>query len=259
MNEIGVIIVDYRSDPLLERSLKALSSCDTDIKLKVVVVENSPATLSQKAPENMDIQFLRQEVNLGFGRAVNLAQQKLQTPYFLLLNPDVQLLPNTLSALYGLMEKEKKVGLVVPKLLNQDGRIQFSARRFYDLSTILFRRTLLGNIFPNHPVLRRHLMADWDHATIREIDWALGACMLIRAEAVEREIFDPRFFLYFEDVDLCLRLKKKGWKVMYHPGACAIHEHRQESRKRLFSRGYYEHFVSWMKFIIKYRGLSGVR
>ncbi|MEK7307338.1 MAG: glycosyltransferase, partial [Nitrospirota bacterium] len=99
---------------------------------------------------------------------------------------------------------------------------------------------------------------DWDHMTIREIDWALGACMMIRTEAVPDEVFDPRFFLYFEDVDLCLRLKKAGWKVVYHPEAAAVHEHRQKSRKNPFSRANYEHFKSWVKFILKYRNISGI-
>ena len=82
--------------------------------------------------------------------------------------------------------------------------------------------------------------------------------MLIRSKAAGEEVFDPRFFLYFEDVDLCLRLKKAGWKVVYHPEALAIHEHRQESRKNPFSRANYEHFKSWIKFILKYRNISGI-
>lgn len=98
-------------------------------------------------------------------------------------------------------------------------------------------------------------MKDWGHASIQEIDWALGACMLIREKAVGAEIFDPRFFLYFEDVDLCFRLKKAGWKVMYHPEAIAIHHHRQKSRTSFFSRSNFAHLVSWIKFMAKHKSI----
>ncbi len=258
MYDIGIIIVDYQSDPLLDQALMALANSTLSSKFKVVVVENRPRRIHRIIPKNIDIQFLPQEKNLGFGRAVNLARWQLHAQYLFILNPDVQVLQNTISILNDFMEKNSRVGLVVPKLLDPEGNVQASARKFYDLPTILFRRTFLCKIFPNHPILQKHLMTDWDHATIREIDWALGGCMMVRAETVPDEVFDPRFFLYFEDVDLCLRLKKAGWKVVYHPEAVAIHEHRQKSRKNPFSRANYEHFKSWVKFILKYRNISGI-
>lgn len=257
MNTVGVIIVDYQSDALLRCALSALTSL-TFTQFSVVIVENSPQRPRTDIPNNLNIRFLSPERNLGFGRAVNLARRYLQTPYFLLLNPDVILLPEALSILYNYMEKHVDVGIVAPKLLGTDRKLQLSARTFYSFSSILFRRTPLGKLFPNDPVLKKHLMADWDHNSIREIDWALGACMLIREKAVGGEIFDPRFFLYFEDVDLCLRLRKAGWKIIYHPEAVAIHEHRQKSRKSAFSRANYEHLISWIKFMAKYRGVSGM-
>jgi len=257
MTDIGVIIVDYQSDPLLDEALTALSESSSIDRLKVVVIENKPSGEHGKPPNNLDIQFFSQEENLGFGRAVNLARRMLKTPFFFVLNPDVQIFPDTLSVLHEHILSHPEIGVVVPKLLNTDGSVQLSVRTFYSLSIILFRKSFLGKLYPNHTSLRKHLMADWDHASIKEIDWALGACMLIRAEAVGKEIFDPRFFLYFEDVDLCLRLKKTGWKVVYHPEAVAIHAHRQKSRKVFFSRANFEHFKSWIKFMLKYKGVSG--
>lgn len=259
MSAIGVIIVDYQSDPLLEKALLALASTRIDIPFRVVIIENSPRRTRPNIPEGLDVKFFPQEKNLGFGRAVNLARRNLQTPYFLLLNPDVKIFPNTLSILCDYMERNTDVGIAVPKLLDSQGNLQLSARRFYDLPTILLRRTFLGRFYPDHQFIRKHLMADWDHETIKEIDWALGACMLIRSKAVGDHVFDPRFFLYFEDVDLCVRLKKVGWKVVYHPEAIAVHEHLQESRRNPFSRANYAHFVSWIKFMIKHRSISGIR
>ncbi len=253
--DIGVIIVDYRSDPLVEKVLTTLSQSNVKPS-KVLIVENLPIASRASSPENLDVQYLRQEHNMGFGRAINIARKTLQSSYIFILNPDIELYPKTLSVLYQYMNNHPDIGLIVPKLLDSNKKLQYSARKFYDLQTVLFRRTHLGRLFPNHPVLKKHLMLDWDHNSIQEIDWALGACMLIRAEAVADEIFDPRFFLYFEDVDLCLRLKKNGWKVVYHPEAVAIHAHRQKSRKSFFSRENYEHFVSWIKFMLKYKSTN---
>jgi len=258
MISLGIIIVDYQSDPLLDEAISSIRSSQVQFKFKIVVVENCPIKHRLDSPQDSEIQFLPQRGNLGFARAVNLARYQLSTPYLLVMNPDTRLLPETLSTLYGYLEKHKNVGLVVPKLISPNRSLQFSARRFYDFPTVLFRRTFLGRIFPNHPIIRRHLMADWDHNDVREIDWALGACMMIRAEAVGEAVFDSRFFLYFEDVDLCLRLRKAGWRVVYHPQAVAIHDHRQSSRKKLLSRANYEHLLSWIKFVLKHRSISGV-
>lgn len=257
MNDVGVIIVDYRSDPLLERAFEGISASVSSLSVEVIVVENNPTGPRPDTPKGLNVRFLRQKENLGFARAVNLARRRTEAPYFLLVNPDVYLFPETLAILYRYLEGHKEVGIVVPKLIGPNGNVQYSAREFYNLPAILLRRTFLCRFFPNHPVLRRHLMADWDHNDIREVDWALGACMMIRAEAVGDEIFDPRFFLYFEDVDLCVRMKKAGWKVVYHPEAKAIHEHRQRSRRFPFSRANLSHFVSWIKFVLKHRRISG--
>jgi len=255
---IGVIIVDYRSDQHLCHTLESLSKSFGDISLQVIVIENSPVRGSPQPPPDLDVQFIRNISNLGFGRAVNMAREQLQTPFIFLLNPDVMLQAETLLILYEYMIGHPEVGALVPKLLDPDGKLQYSVRKFYDLPTIMLRRSFLGKFFKDHPRLKNHLMANWDHHNTCEVDWALGACMLLRTEAVGDEVFDPRFFLYFEDVDLCLRLKKSGWKVVYHPSAVATHEHRQESRRDSFSRANYEHFISWMKFMAKHKSISGL-
>ncbi len=253
---IGVILVDYRSDPDLAQALQALAEDRSALLLSVVVVQNCPTAAPPRVPAGLSVRFLRSEKNLGFGRAVNQARRHLQTPYFLTLNPDTWLAPDALGLLHRHMETHPDVGVVVPRLFDAVGQLQFSVRTFYDLPTLLLRRTPLGRLLPNHPRLVRHLMSDWDHADLREVDWALGACMLIRATAVPDEIFDPRFFLYFEDVDLCLRLKRAGWKTVYHPSATARHAHRQESRRRFWGRAHFAHIQSGVQFVVKHKGFG---
>jgi len=122
---------------------------------------------------------------------------------------------------------------------------------------LLFRRTPLGKVFPNHRIIRKHLMMDWDHREPREVDWGLGACMLLRKEALGgQDIFDGRFFLYFEDVDLCLRLKEEGWKVVYYPEAVMIHSHLRHSARGVLNREKWEHLKSLIKFYFKHGRLG---
>ena len=97
-------------------------------------------------------------------------------------------------------------------------------------------------------------MLDWNHSSQREVDWALGAAFILRREAVpDGRVMDERFFLYFEDVDLCLRLRKAGWKVMYNPEAVMIHHHQRESAGHNWNRAKFEHLKSWIKFAWKHR------
>jgi GT2 family glycosyltransferase len=254
--EVGVILVDYHSDPQLSDALRALAADRSGLSLRIIVVQNSPVSPSPDLPVGMTVEWIKSEKNIGFGRAVNLARVRLHTPYLWILNPDVLPAPNALRILHQHLRLHPDVGLVVPKLLGLDGQLQYSVRRYYDLPTLLLRRSPLGRFFPNAPRLRRHLMSDWDHADIREIDWALGACLLLRATAVPAEVFDPRFFLYFEDVDLCLTLQTAGWKTVYHPDAVARHAHRQASRRHFFHRATWEHFKSGLLFALKHRGFS---
>ena len=97
-------------------------------------------------------------------------------------------------------------------------------------------------------------MMDWDHADTREVDWVLGGAMMLRRDAIPKgNVMDERFFLYFEDVDLCLRLQKAGWKVMYYPDAVMVHHHQRASAKKIWNRAKFEHLKSWIKFSWKHR------
>jgi GT2 family glycosyltransferase len=150
------------------------------------------------------------------------------------------------------LDAHPDVGLVAPRLINPDGTLQLSCRAHYTMATYALRRTPLRLLFPDHPVVRRHLMADWDHAEVREVDWVLGAAMMLRREALGDAVMDERYFIYFEDVDLCLRLQREGWKVVYQPGAVMVHHHRRASADGLLNRRKYEHFKSWVKFNLKH-------
>jgi hypothetical protein len=167
---------------------------------------------------------------VGYARAVNQGLQATSADYVLILNPDIEVEPDAIARLVQAMEENPDAGLAGARLLNPDRTLQHSCRRFYTPGAMLLRRTFLGRLLPRHRALRAHLMLDWDHATQRDVDWLIGACLLARRRAIaDVGPMDERFFLYFEDVDWCARMHLRGWQVLYVPDAVMIHHHRRES------------------------------
>jgi len=255
---LSVILVNYNNGT-------AIASCLSTIfrylsprsgEYEVLVVDNSSTDNSRQLLHEgfPGLNLIENPKNVGFSRAVNQAFRRSRGKYILLLNPDMTVLPESVNKMTGFMDDHPQVGLLLPKLLNPDGTLQLSCRTFYDFPILFFRKTPLGKMFPNHRVIRRHLMMDWNHEKAREVDWGLGACMLLRRAAISgNDLLDERFFLYFEDVDLCFRLKKEGWKVIYYPEAVMVHAHMRHSSRGWISRAKWEHLKSLIKFFGKHR------
>jgi len=163
------------------------------MEYEVIVVDNRSTDGSYHLIQEKfsDLCLIENTTNLGFARAVNQGFRRGKGEYLLVLNPDVTLTPGSIGKAINFLDTHPDVGLLLPKLVNPDGSLQFSCRTFYNFSTILFRRTPVGKIFPNHRIIRQHLMMDWNHEEIREVDWGLGACMLLRREVLKGgNIFD---------------------------------------------------------------------
>jgi len=255
--ELSIIVVNYNTASLVSSCLACITENIHDKAFEIIVVDNGSMDGSCRLiRERFSALCLIENVeNLGFARAVNQGFRLSRGKYLLILNPDVTLTSGSVETAIHFLDGHPEVGVLLPRLLNPDGSLQFSCRTFYDFSTLLFRRTPLGKFFPHHRIIRKHLMMDWDHEDVQEVDWGLGACMFLRREALKgQDIFDERFFLYFEDVDICFRLKKEGWKVVYYPGVAMIHAHLRQSGKGIFNRAKWEHFKSLIKFYFKYRG-----
>ncbi|UCH83316.1 MAG: sugar transferase, partial [Candidatus Latescibacterota bacterium] len=134
-----------------------------------------------------------------------------------------------------------------------DGNLQYSCRRFYTFKVLLLRRTFFGKIFKDSTAVADHLMLDFDHNSTREVDWILGACLLVRREAVESVgLLDERFFLYFEDVDWCYRMGQKGWKVFYHPESVVVHNYARDSAQSVINRSFIAHLASLIRYYEKW-------
>lgn len=257
---VTLSIVNYRSKKLLDRCLAQLASLGLPEDWQTTVVDNdsrdgSPDMVARKYPW---VELIASDTNLGFGGGHNLVYRRSRARLFFVLNPDVIVLPSALETMVEAFGEHPEAAVIGPCLLNPDETCQFSARRFYDWRTVILRRLPLPG---SQRVHDHHLMKGCDLSQTQAVDWVLGAAMGIRRAAFDREeLFDPRYRLYFEDVDLCYFAEKAGWQVLYCPEAVMIHDHQRASAGNRFNSAARRHFMSWVRFYLKtktYRSNDG--
>jgi N-acetylglucosaminyl-diphospho-decaprenol L-rhamnosyltransferase len=195
----------------------------------VLVVNNAPTDDLQPVLEPFpSATLLDPGANLGYGRAVNYAAARLDpaTEWILVTNPDVEFGPGSIDELLAVATSDERIGVVGPRITNDDGTIYPSARDLPSL-TVGAGHAVLHRVWPENPWSKRYLKADRSKTPASqplESGWLSGACLLVRRSAFEQVGgFDDRFFMYFEDVDLGERLGLAGWKVLYVPNASVHH------------------------------------
>lgn len=197
-----------------------------EANFEVIVVDNasSDGSAQMVTDEFPEFRLFAQTENLGFTGGHNLAIAEKKGEHALPLNSDTIVHPGAIRDLLAYLDSHPEVGILGPKLLNPDGSLQFSCRRFPNPTAALFRNTPLGRLFPNNRFTREYLMQDWNHDEPREVDWVSGAAMLVRGDVIRKiGAFDPGYFMYCEDVDWCWRTWEAGYKVVYLPSAVITH------------------------------------
>ena len=193
-------------------------------------LDGSADMVAEQFPEAV---LVRQRPNLGFAGGNNVALRHARGRYFLLLNSDTVVRPDFLPELVRYADAHPRAGLIGPKLLNPDGTLQYSCRRFPTLGAGLFRHTPLEWLAPKNSYTSDYLMREWDHASPREVDWLSGACLMARREMIDAVGgLDAGYFMYFEDVDWALRARNGGWEVHYIPQPVVLHEIGRSSDRR---------------------------
>ena len=261
MVDVSIVIVNYKSKDYTLSCVKSIMNCDwSGLGYEIIVVDNNSGDnigeLLRK--ENLDVKFIQSSENNGMGAGNNIGFKNAQGKYFVAMNPDTIVAGDTFKVLFEYMEKNSNVGVIGPQLLNPDKTIQNSCFRWYSLLTPVYRRTPLGKTMFGKKDIDRFLMNDYDRRDTREVDWLMGSFLFCRAEDLKQvNFFDERYFMYFEDTDLCRSFWEKGWRVVYFPEAKVVHNHARESAEKAWfkfvsSKSARGHIYSWLKYLLKW-------
>jgi N-acetylglucosaminyl-diphospho-decaprenol L-rhamnosyltransferase len=221
--EVTVIVVNYNTANLLGPMFASLEAARGALSLQVIVVDNASRDNSVELLRThfQNVELIQNRTNVGFGRANNQVLSQARGRYLLLLNTDAFVAPDTLTKTLEFMEGHPQCGVLGVKLIGRDGSLQPSCRYFPTPWNIFLASTGLKRFFP-----ATRLVDDmsWNHMSVRECDWVPGCYYLIRREVVEQVgLFDPRYFLYFEEVDHCRAVRHAGWSVVYYPFTTVMH------------------------------------
>jgi N-acetylglucosaminyl-diphospho-decaprenol L-rhamnosyltransferase len=222
-DRVVAIVVNYNAARHLATCLRSLDANGVD---DVVVIDNGSVDASHRVARAAGVQWIPTGANLGYGRAANVGAATAQArgaAYLLVCNPDVELDDGAVPTLRAALASSPDLGLAGPRLANPDGSLYPSARTFPDLVDAM-GHGLFGMVWPRNRFTRRYRMLDWDHGGRAQVDWVSGACFLVRRSAWDAVGgFNPAYFMYMEDVDLCWRLRQSGWSVGYEPAARVLH------------------------------------
>lgn len=231
-----IIIINYNSTDYTLRCIDSVKDKLNSFKNRIVVIDNNsvdnPDRILEKYP---DINLSINSKNLGFGKAINLALEKTTSEYIILLNPDSLVLDHSFYTILNYLNENTQIAVAGPKILDGDGRLQGSARRFPTIWTSMFgRKSPLTKLFPNNPITKREFICfNGQKSKPQTVDWISGACMVIRRKAIMQVGgFDDGFFMYWEDADLCKRLKDAGWSIIYYPQTQVYHHIGKSSNTR---------------------------
>lgn len=235
--EVAAVLVNYNAGAELRRALQSVADELAGTPWEAVVVDNASRDASADSVGGFGphLRVILNSDNVGFARGVNQGLAATAAPVVLIMNPDCRLVAGALGTLRTVLACHERCAIVGPRILNPDGSVQGSARGDPDMLTGLFgRRQLLRRILPGSALARRNVVVEDAIRSGQEsvvVDWLSGACMLARREALERVGgFDERYFLYWEDADLCRRLRTRGEEVRFVPGATAVHRVGHSSR-----------------------------
>ena len=232
---ISVIIVSFNTSSLLQQCLADLFAHSGDVEMEVFVVDNnskddSVAMVKNEFPQ---VQLIANKENLGFAAANNQAWKQSSGDFILLLNPDAFVKQGAVYNAMKFLEAHPECGICGGRLVKPDGTLDPSARRFPTFLNKLFVLSGWRSRFPRSRLFSGHEFGHFDHNSIIEVDWVPGTFTMSRRKMLEQTgLFDERFYIYYEETDLCQTAKKLGWKVYFLPWAEIIHVGGASSKTR---------------------------
>jgi GT2 family glycosyltransferase len=232
--DASVVVVSFNTRELLRECLELVQREANGLRIEALIVDNnsSDGSADMVEKEFPNFRIIRSAVNLGFGAANNVAIQSARGRYLILLNSDAFLRAGALKLAVQHMDRQPQAALGGAHLLSHDSSFQPSARMFPNIVTDTFVLTGLAARFPKSQIFGYFDRTWADPSQPCQADWVTGAFSIIRADVLDKVgLFDPRFFLYGEEVDLCRRIKKAGYEIWYWPDISVLHIGGESSRQ----------------------------
>jgi GT2 family glycosyltransferase len=241
---ISVVIPVYNALAVIGACLDSLAASSSEHKLEIILIDDCSRDGSHEylLSKYSTFKIMRNSKNRGYAYTVNRGIKLAHGEYIFLLNQDTVVGANTLDKLVSRLQKDSKIGIIAPKLLNSDGSLQKSVRRFPKHSDIIYHHLGLTRFFPDHPRLNRWKMADFDHNEERYVEQPAFSAVLVRREVFEQAgLLDTNYPLFFNDVDYCRRAIDAGWKILFTPEAEVVHLGGQAVRQQAMRSIYISH------------------
>ncbi len=256
----AAVVVNYDAGPLLERCVRSLLADTSAGPVELVVVDNASTDGSIEALARVlpDVRVVRSPGNVGYARGANLGIAATKAPIVAVLNPDTEVRPGTAAALVSRLEREPRLGACGPRVLNVDGSDYPSARENPSVP-VAVGHGLLGLWWPANRFTARYRQLCADPEQARLVDWVSGAAIWLRRHALD-EVggWDERYFMYFEDTDLCLRLRRAGWDVAYEPAGVVVHVQGDSTSRHPYRMLLEHHRSAWRFAQVRFAGRRAI-
>ena len=259
MVDLSIAIVNWNTKELLKACLESIFKQTRGLDYEVWVVDNgsSDGSAEMIRKEFPQVRLIENMTNVGFAKANNQILRQSSGEYVLLLNSDTQIIGNAIKELFHFMDAHPEAGAGGCQLLNRDGSLQASCGRFPKLISIFFGGEIVNRffkkIFKNRTFFAEYGLNEKDHHSFQDVDFVKGCCIILRKSALEKAgLLDENLFMYFEEMDLCYRIKQKGYKILYSPQPKVLHLGGQSSR--LFSETVFRNLNSQEYLFRKHYG-----
>lgn len=252
--DLSIIIVNWNVRDLLRDCLRSIDTGRGALSVEVIVVDSasSDGSADMVAAEFSWVRLIPCDDNVGFPRGNNIGLAESRGRYLMLLNPDTVVLDDALEMMLTFMERHPDIGALGPQLLNSDGSVQSSRRRFPTLATGFFESTWLDSLAPG--VLRRYYALDLPDDATAGVDWLNGACIMVPLATYKRVGgMDEAYYMYSEELDWCRRIVEAGWRVVYYPEARVIHHYGKSSEQAVTAR-HINYQRAKLRYFRKYHG-----
>lgn len=224
--EVSICIVSWNTRNYLEACLQSIREAPDRVTREVIVVDNASSDDSADMVQALypDVTLIANAENVGYAAANNQAIAAARGEHILLLNPDIIVHPGALAALLAVLHERPRAGAVAPRLLLPDGSVQASCRSFPGPDVVWYEALGLSRLFPRSRVFGKYRMTWWDYDDERQVEQPMASALMLRGEAL-REVggMDEDFPIFFNDVDLCWRLREAGWEIWFTPKATMDH------------------------------------